>query len=187
MAKVKVYVCNFDDLNINSLSKLNWLPYCIDNVQWYVAEVSTFNSQTLQESTPIKIYKQGADGSITTTQPTGTVIKDGYCKNITLSENSSQNRITGVIANGASVNVNPSFNTARDVTIYNSKDVTLVFEYSSTVNSTLHRVNIPAGSTWSNTLKRDDYSDEGFYLTANIIAQYGSTLANGEVNINWTT
>ena len=57
MAKVKVYVCNFDDLNINSLSKLNWLPYCIDNVQWYVAEVSTFNSQTLQESTPIKIYK----------------------------------------------------------------------------------------------------------------------------------
>ena len=115
------------------------------------------------------------------------LIKDGYCKNITLSENSSQNRITGVIANGASVNVNPSFNTARDVTIYNYKDVTLVFEYSSTVNSTLHRVNIPAGSTWQNTLKRDDYSDEGFYLTDNIIAQYGSTLANGEVNINWTT
>lgn len=81
MAKVKVYVCNFDDLNINSLSKLNWLPYCIDNVQWYVAEVSTFNSQTLQESTPIKIYKQGADGSVTITAPVGS-ITEGYCSQI---------------------------------------------------------------------------------------------------------
>ena len=61
------------------LIKDNWLPYCVDGIQWYVKEVSTFNNNTAIESTPTKIYKQGADGTIVTTAPTGTVIEEGYC------------------------------------------------------------------------------------------------------------
>ncbi|MDP5044164.1 MAG: hypothetical protein NWQ06_04195, partial [Leeuwenhoekiella sp.] len=36
----------------------NWLPICVDGVQWYVAESSTFNNATGTESTSIKIYKE---------------------------------------------------------------------------------------------------------------------------------
>ena len=62
------------------LIKTNWLPICVDGVQWFVAEQSTFNNTTGVESLPVKIYKQGADGAIVTTAPAGTVIADGYCE-----------------------------------------------------------------------------------------------------------
>lgn len=106
---------------------------------------------------------------------------------VTPLENGSQNRIVGVIANGSTTAVNPSFVGARDVTVYNSKNVTIAFEYTTTINGVLHRVNIPSNSTWSNTLKRDDYTNEGTYVAGNIVAAYGATTAAGEVNINWTT
>ena len=65
--------------------------------------------------------------------------------------------------------------------------MTVAFEYTTTVNGTFHRVNIPANSTWSNTLKRDDYSNEGAYVLGRIITAYAATTAAGEININWTT
>ena len=102
-------------------------------------------------------------------------------------ENGNQNRIVGVITNGSTTAVNPSFVGARDVTVYNSKNITIAFEYTTTINGILHRVNIPSNSTWSNTLKRDDYTNEGTYVAGNIVAAYGATTAAGEVNINWTT
>ena len=102
-------------------------------------------------------------------------------------ENASQNRITGVLALNSITAVNPTFTGARDVTVYNTKNVTVAFEYTTTVNGTMHRQNIPANSTWSNTLKRDDYSNEGTYVSAQIVAVYSATTAAGEININWTT
>lgn len=60
------------------LIKTNWLPICVGGVQWYVAESSTYNNASLTESTPTKIYKQGANGAITTTEPVG-AITEGYC------------------------------------------------------------------------------------------------------------
>lgn len=62
-----------------------------------------------------------------------------------------------------------------------------MFEYTTTVNGVLHRVNVPSNSTWSNTLKLDGYSNEGTYVLGNIITAYGATTAPGEININWTT
>lgn len=38
---------------------------------------------------------------------------------------------------------------------------------------------INANSTWSNTLKRDDYSNEGTYVSAQIVAVYSATTAAG--------
>lgn len=102
-------------------------------------------------------------------------------------ENSNTNRITVAQAINTTTNTNPTFTGARDVTIYNSKNVTIAFEYTTTINGTFHRVNIPANSTWSNTLKRDDYTNEGTYVLGRIITSYAATLAAGEININWTT
>lgn len=102
-------------------------------------------------------------------------------------ENGSQNRITGAIALNSITAVNPTFTGARDVTVYNSKNVTVAFEYTTTVNGTMHRQNIPSNSTWSNTLKRDAYSNEGTYVSAQIVAVYSATTAAGEINVNWTT
>ena len=107
--------------------------------------------------------------------------------NVVALENASQNRITAAQAVAITTNTNPSFTGARDVTVYNSKNVTVAFEYTTTVNGTFHRVNIPANSTWSNTLKRDDYSNEGAYVLGRIITAYAATTAAGEININWTT
>ncbi len=385
--KQNVSICNWDEISSyvteTDLIKTNWLPICISGSQWYVAEYSTFNNNTLIESTVFKIYKQGANGVIVTTLPIGPVI-EGYCSDgvvspnyefitgceysshtlntgvilnltgttidyvgtdfnalliptaalyitkaivdwgdgqfeilnsnvfttsishtinpslstgqyearvyvqtedsewflvtervynynqttgvvtnvssfsqntsiyrfvrnlvqvinentlaityqndtgtattigagntfvidcrkntydgqitepflsngqsvsrlsttVTASENSSQNRITGIIANAVTTAVNPTFTGARDVTVYNSKNVTVVFEYTTTVNGVLHRVNVPSNSTWSNTLKLDGYSNEGTYVLGNIITAYGATTASGEININWTT
>lgn len=58
----------------------NWLPICVDGVQWYVAERITFNNTTAIEGVSEKVYKQGANGAIVTTAPTGTVITEGVCK-----------------------------------------------------------------------------------------------------------
>jgi len=58
----------------------NWLPICVDGVQWYVAEKLTFNNVSAIEGVAEKIYKQGADGAIVTTAPIGTVITEGVCK-----------------------------------------------------------------------------------------------------------
>lgn len=84
--KNNVNICNWNEATFSisetDLIKMNWLPYCVDGVQWYVADISTFNNSTEIESTPVKIYKQGADGTITTTPPTGTIKKDGLCKSL---------------------------------------------------------------------------------------------------------
>lgn len=106
---------------------------------------------------------------------------------VTPLENASQNRLVGVLANGSVTNTNPTFSGARDVTIYNGKNITIAFEYTSTINGTFHRVNIPRGGTWSNTLKRDDYTNEGTYVLGRVVAAYGATTAANEININWTT
>jgi hypothetical protein len=82
---------------------------------------------------------------------------------------------------------NPTFTGARDVTVYNSKNVTVAFEYTTTINGIMHRQNIPANGTWSNTLKRDAYTNEGTYVNGQIVAAYGAATAAGEININWTT
>lgn len=55
----------------------NWLPICVDGVNWFVAERSQVNNVTAFD-TPVKVYKQGANGIITLIAPTGT-ITDGYC------------------------------------------------------------------------------------------------------------
>jgi hypothetical protein len=60
------------------LVKTNWLPICVAGVQWYVLESSTYNNATLTETTPVKLYKQGANGAVVTTAPVGTIV-DGTC------------------------------------------------------------------------------------------------------------
>lgn len=60
------------------LIRTNWLPMCVDGVQWYAAEVSTYNNSTNVESAPIKVYKQGANGVFTLTAPVGNVV-EGQC------------------------------------------------------------------------------------------------------------
>jgi hypothetical protein len=55
----------------------NWLPICVDGVQWYVAEQILFNNAT-QTEVLTKIYKEGANGAIVTVAPTGTIV-DGSC------------------------------------------------------------------------------------------------------------
>ena len=127
--------------------------------------------------TPPNIYDERLDAADITLN-TGPIIP---------LENASQNRITGVLALASTTVTNPTFTGARDVTVYNSKNVTVAFEYTTTVNGTFKRVNIPSGGTWSNTLKRDDYSNEGTYVSGRIVAAYTATTAAGEININWTT
>jgi hypothetical protein len=184
--KKLVEVCNFPIPSIElDLLKTNWLPICVNGIQWYVAEQSIINNSTGTE-TLIKIYKQGANGVISTSAPVGVII-DGYCQTSISIEDASQNRITGALALNSTTITNPLFTGARDVTVYNSKNVTVAFEYNTTVNGVFHRQNIPANSTWSNTLKRDTYINEGNYVSGRIIAAYGATSAAGEININWTT
>ena len=102
-------------------------------------------------------------------------------------EDSSTNRITAATALNIITNASPNFTGARDVTVYNSKNATIAFEYTTTMNNVYHRINVPANATWSNTLKLDDYTDEGTYTTGRIITAYGAVTAVGEININWTT
>ena len=106
---------------------------------------------------------------------------------VTPAEEGSQNRLTGAIANAVTTVTSPSVVGTRDVTVYNSKNVTVAFEYTSSVNGTFKRVNIPANGTWSNTLKRDEYTNEGVYTAGRIVTAYGAAGAAGEININWTT
>jgi len=83
--KQNVSICNWNEISSyvteNDLIKTNWLPICIGGSQWYVAEYSIFNNNTLIESTVFKIYKQGANGSVTITAPVGS-ITEGYCSQI---------------------------------------------------------------------------------------------------------
>lgn len=78
--KQLVEVCNFPtSINELDLVKTNWLPICVNGTDtWYVAETSTFNNTTGSETTPVKIYKQWANGTISFTAPVGT-ITEGYC------------------------------------------------------------------------------------------------------------
>ena len=46
---------------------------------------------------------------------------------------------------------------------------------------------INANSTWSNTLKRDAYANEGTYTSGQIVTAYTAASAAGEINVNWTT
>lgn len=111
---------------------------------------------------------------------------------VTPLENGSSNRIIGAQLLGAIIVASPAFAGAIDVTVYNQYNVTVAFEYTTTINGAFHRVNIPRGGTWSNTLKRDDYANEGFYSAGRIVFAYGAGLAGtvaapNEININWTT
>lgn len=56
----------------------NWLPICVDGKQWYVREVSLVNNDTGAITNTTKEYKDGANGVITSTAPTGTII-EGAC------------------------------------------------------------------------------------------------------------
>lgn len=55
----------------------NWLPVCIGNVQWYIAEKLSVENDTGTE-TVTKVYKEGADGTPTDTAPVG-IQTQGYC------------------------------------------------------------------------------------------------------------
>lgn len=85
----KAQLVALDQCTINALTpapsvetdliKTNWLPLCVDGVQWYVSEKSTFDNSTSIESSVTKIYKQGANGVVTNIAPVGTNISEGYC------------------------------------------------------------------------------------------------------------
>lgn len=57
----------------------NWLPICVDGVQWYAREREVIDNTNGSSTSVVIEYKQGVDGAITTTAPTGT-ITDGYCQ-----------------------------------------------------------------------------------------------------------
>lgn len=57
----------------------NWLPLCVDGVQWYVREAQVVDSNLGAATITTKEYKQGANGAIVTTAPTGTAISEGVC------------------------------------------------------------------------------------------------------------
>ena len=89
MTTTKAQLVALDQCTINALTpapsvetdliKTNWLPLCVDGVQWYVSEKSTFDNSTSIESSVTKIYKQGANGVVTNIAPVGTNISEGYC------------------------------------------------------------------------------------------------------------
>jgi hypothetical protein len=58
-----------------------WQPFCLDGNQWYRRSTYKFinDGSSVNISTPFTEYKQGVDGSITTSAPTGTTKTDGYC------------------------------------------------------------------------------------------------------------
>lgn len=57
----------------------NWLPICVDGIQWYVAEEYSFNNTTETKTLIGKIYKEGANGVPTVILPIGSII-DGACE-----------------------------------------------------------------------------------------------------------
>lgn len=57
----------------------NWLPICVDGVQWYAREREIIDNTDGSSTSVVIEYKQGVGGAITTTAPTGT-ITDGYCQ-----------------------------------------------------------------------------------------------------------
>jgi len=57
----------------------NWLPLCVDGVQWYQREVGVVDNNLGAITVTTKEYKHGADGAIVTATPVGTVIAEGYC------------------------------------------------------------------------------------------------------------
>jgi len=73
--KKLVEVCN-PQLEFD-LIKTNWIPICVNGSQWYVSEQSVIDNSNGSE-TSVKIYKNGANGIITTTLPAGT-INEGNC------------------------------------------------------------------------------------------------------------
>ena len=58
----------------------NWLPLCVDGVQWYVRESQVIDNNLGTVTITNKEYKQGANGTIVTTAPTGTTITEGVCE-----------------------------------------------------------------------------------------------------------
>ena len=79
-----------------------WLPLCVDGVQYYTTSVTTADSST-GALTTIIYYKLGETGAITTTAPSGSSFKSGYC-NFIVSGNTSIGNITstttGTVAGG---------------------------------------------------------------------------------------
>lgn len=169
------------------------MPICVNwNQNWYVADVSTVDNKDGTEITQIKIYKNGATWAIVSAPPIWTITEWLCVIPAPVIENSNKNRITGVQALWAIINVDPTFTWARDVTVYNQYNTTVSFEYRTTANATFHRVNIPRGWTFSNTLKKDNYIDEWTYTEWRIIFEYlagvAGTVANpNEINVNRTT
>lgn len=68
-------VCNDDLKDIESIL---WAPMCIDGSQWFAADIIEYNITTGTENRN-RIYKKGVLGTITSTQPSGSIIKDDYC------------------------------------------------------------------------------------------------------------
>ncbi len=58
----------------------NWLPLCVDGIQWFVRESQVIDNNLGAATITNKEYKQGANGAIVTTAPTGTVITEGVCE-----------------------------------------------------------------------------------------------------------
>ncbi len=77
----KIEICNWDNMPIQvevDKLKTNWLPICVSGVQYYVSEISDVNNTTGAEGLITKLYKQGANGAITTSAPIGAIV-EGYC------------------------------------------------------------------------------------------------------------
>lgn len=68
-------VCEKDEVD---LLKDEWMPICVNGVQWYSREESKFNNNTESQTTPIRYYKEGVLGVSTTVAPIGTIV-DGAC------------------------------------------------------------------------------------------------------------
>ena len=73
---------------------ISWQPMCVDGVQWYFADsaIYEFGQTSVDNSEPV--YKQGDNGPITSTRPTGTVFEYGSCSAVNVRSIPSYSGIT---------------------------------------------------------------------------------------------
>ena len=83
------------EIDVDSIS---WQPMCVNGAQWYWSDVITVDN-TAGTYTTVTQYKNGDNGTITTTRPFG-VIQLGYCQSTTQVARSHNNFI---LASGATI------------------------------------------------------------------------------------
>lgn len=120
----------------------NWLPVCVDGVQWYSRESQVVDNTLGSITSTTKEYKQGADGTISTTAPTGTVIAQGTC---TTASTTTQRIHENFVATGTTPLVIPAG----------------IVSISVTKTSTIGIVNISGnnGTDFPLTFNRENFSD----------------------------